>query len=64
MSATTAWVGTCPRQPHVKTVSTKEKMNKGPSGKCCIFSHEVNARFDVQQEGLVIAMRVTNDATS
>ena len=43
MSATTAWVGTCPRQPHVKTVSTKENMNKGPSGKCCDFSHEVNA---------------------
>ena len=38
--------------------------NNDPSGKCWGFSHEGNTMFDVQQEGLVVAMSVINDTVS
>ena len=53
--------------------SDQGERNIDPSGKCWGFSHEVNTRgfshegntrFDVQQEGLVVAMSVINDTVS
>ena len=44
--------------------SDQGERNNDPSGRCLGLSHEGNTRFDVQQEGLVVAMSVMNDTVS
>ena len=64
LSEVTGWVGTCSRQLVLRQRSDQGERNNDPSGKFWGFSHEGNTMFDVQQEGLVVAMSVINDTVS